>query len=195
MCYGIKKRFATACDAEQEGAQMIKQDIIEFCAQHCACEEFCGWALDTCDSMYDVWLSASPKWLVWVATRQGVLSDKELRLFACYCVRQVWHLLDDDRSKNAVTTAEKYANGEATGKELSLAHSYAACAAVIVYAHKGVGAMWSATLAAKAVATLQATNAARAAASYVAEAASDVVISQAEYLRERFSPFTVEGEK
>ena len=71
--------------------------------------------------MHDAWLKAQPDWLVWIAARPGVLSDRDLRLFACRCVRQVWHLLTDDRSKNAVIVAEKYAVGEATTEELDLA--------------------------------------------------------------------------
>jgi len=47
-------------------------------------------------------------------------NEKTARLFACWCVRQIWHLLADDRSKNAVIVAEKYANGEATESELAV---------------------------------------------------------------------------
>ena len=48
-------------------------------------------------------------------------NDKTLRLFACWCVRQIWPLLTDERSRNAVDVAEKYANGEATSEELAAA--------------------------------------------------------------------------
>lgn len=41
----------------------------------------------------------------------GRLSDRALRFFACACCRDVWHLIDDDRSRTAVEMAEKYLDG------------------------------------------------------------------------------------
>jgi len=48
-------------------------------------------------------------------------NDKTARLFACWCVRQVWNLLTDERSKTAIEVAERYVNGEATEEELAAA--------------------------------------------------------------------------
>jgi len=59
--------------------------------------------------------------LIWAATRPGILSDKTLRLFACKCVREVWHLLTDERSRRAVEVAERYAMGQSTDEELAAA--------------------------------------------------------------------------
>jgi hypothetical protein len=43
---------------------------------------------------------------------------RQLRLFACACLRRVWHLLSDERSRMAVETAERYADGLANHKDL-----------------------------------------------------------------------------
>jgi hypothetical protein len=56
-------------------------------------------------------------------------NPKTLRLFACWCVRQVWHLLTDERSRNAVEVAERYASGEAMSAELDAARDAAWAAA------------------------------------------------------------------
>jgi hypothetical protein len=46
-------------------------------------------------------------------------SERKLRLFACACGRCVWHLLRDGVSRQAVETAERYADGQACAEELA----------------------------------------------------------------------------
>lgn len=85
--------------------------------------------------------------------------DKEIRLFAVWCARQVQHLMKDQRSIDALDVAERYANGEATQDELNAAWNAAWSAHEDAWATRA--AAWSATEEAAARA---ATNAARAAA-------------------------------
>src|SRR5574343_735474 len=47
--------------------------------------------------------------------------DREKRLFAVWCARQVQHLMTDPRSIEALDVAEKFANGLASQEELEAA--------------------------------------------------------------------------
>jgi hypothetical protein len=47
--------------------------------------------------------------------------DREIRLFAVWCARQVQHLMTDPRNLAALDVAERYAHGTATHAELSAA--------------------------------------------------------------------------
>ena len=44
--------------------------------------------------------------------------DRQIRLYAVWCARQVQHLMADSRSVAAIDVAERYANGAATRDEL-----------------------------------------------------------------------------
>lgn len=55
--------------------------------------------------------------------------DREMRLYAVWCARQVQHLMTDPRSLSALDIAERYANGEATSEELRAARAAAWAAA------------------------------------------------------------------
>jgi hypothetical protein len=75
--------------------------------------------------------------------------DRDARLFGVWAARQVEHLMTDQRSKNALDVAERFANGIATQSELDAAR----------------GAAWAAARdAARAAARDAARDAARAAA-------------------------------
>lgn len=95
--------------------------IAKFCDRHNACSEGRAWALANCRDMQHAWETLKPEWLIWVATRPGVLTDRELHLFAVWSARQVQHLMTDPRSIAALDVAERYANGQATDKELAAA--------------------------------------------------------------------------
>ena len=62
-------------------------NIAEFCDQHDACEEGRKWALANCADMADAWATAKPEWLLWIAVQPGVLTDREIRIFAYRCAR------------------------------------------------------------------------------------------------------------
>jgi len=141
--------------------------IKEFMDKHRACREGREWAESTCETMDEVWRWARHDWLLWVARRPGVLTDRELRLFAVWSARQVQHLMTDARSLAALGVAERYANGEATDEELAAA---------------GDAAWDAAWAAARAAAWAAAGAAARDAAWDAARAA------QAEWLRANTTP-------
>lgn len=134
----------------------MNADIKTFCDAYHPCKEGRDWALANCRDMADVWDKAKPEWLIWLATRPGVLDDRTLRLFACWCVRNtplgdgrvVWDLLDDPRSRNAVEVAERYADGKAT--EIELQAAAAAAGAAWVAARVAARAAWAAGEAAQA---------------------------------------------
>ncbi|CAJ8607239.1 putative bacteriophage protein [Burkholderia pseudomallei] len=95
-------------------------------------------------------------------------ADRDLCLFAVWCARQVEHLMEDQRSKDALNVAERFVNGEATDKERDAARD-AAWAAVRGAAVRG--AVWPARTAARA-ATWGAARAAAGDAAWAARCAA-----------------------
>ena len=73
--------------------------------------------------------------------------DREIRLFAVWCARQVQHLMKDPRSVAALDVAEKYALGEATEAELTAARDAAWAARAAWAAADAAWAAWAARAA------------------------------------------------
>lgn len=91
-------------------------------------------------------------------------SDREIRLFAVWCARQVQHLMTDKRSVKALDVSERFANGLASAIDLDAAWDAALAAASDVERDAAWAAAWA---AASDVARASAWAAARAAASDV----------------------------
>jgi hypothetical protein len=53
------------------------------------------------------------------------MNARKLRLFACGCVRRVWSLLRNEKSRRLVEQAERYADGEVSRRELWAARAAA----------------------------------------------------------------------
>lgn len=152
--------------------------VAEFCKHHYACHGQAKVAIDTYASVWQAWDELPANDLIWVATRLGVLDNHTLRLFACWCVRQVWHFLTGDCSRKAIEVGEQFARGEATADELNAALDAArgaarAAKAAAAAAGINIQAAWAAGLTIDAV-----ENEAKA-------AARD---AQAKWLRENAQP-------
>jgi hypothetical protein len=124
--------------------------IADFCERHAACREGREWALANCSDMHDAWRTIKPEWLLWIATRRGVLTDRELRLFAVWSARQVQNLMQDARSVAALDVAERHASGEATDAELAAARDAAWDAAWAAARAAARDAAWAAARDAQA---------------------------------------------
>jgi hypothetical protein len=170
----------------------MNMTIEEFCDKHDACVDIKEWAVATgARDMAALWARTDmqPEWRLWIATRPGLLDDRTLRLFACWSVRQVWHLLTDKRSRNAVEIAERYANGKATAEELEAARAAAWAAAWAAAGEAAGEAAWAAGAAARAAAREAAGKAAWAAARAAEEAGRAAAgAAQTQWLRQNTQP-------
>src|SRR5947209_19480581 len=71
---------------------------------------------------------------------QDRVSERKLRLFGCGCCRRIWPALTDERSRRAVDTAERFADGEASLEQLQTAHTAAHAVTGFVVASQAASA-------------------------------------------------------
>jgi hypothetical protein len=74
------------------------------------------------------WLACTDPWIVYDYLKRETVSSRRCRLFAVACCRRLWHLLHDPRSRSAVETGERFADGLASPAELSAAMQEASAA-------------------------------------------------------------------
>lgn len=167
--------------------------IADFFGKHKAYGRVQDWALANCKDMQECWDKLPDGDLIWIAGFNHVLTDEERRLFAVACCRQIYHLLRDRRSREAIEAAERYALNQSDSLEL-----YKACGAA-----QSVGANWKAGTAYDLAATAAAfvakgdpCQAAKGAAEFSLKALAaaspgceaEVQAAQAKWLRDNCKP-------
>ena len=93
--------------------------VASFCWENDACEPGWQWASRTgCKTMAQLWARADmlPAWRIWIATRDHVCNDVDMRLFACWCATGIPHASLDGRKK--VAAAIRFALGLMTAAQL-----------------------------------------------------------------------------
>lgn len=77
----------------------------------------------------DEWLSGTDPWSMLRAAigfaEAGRFSHRKLRLFACGSCRHIWHVICHEKNREALDTAERYADGRATVAELAASREVA----------------------------------------------------------------------
>ncbi|MEK7557209.1 MAG: hypothetical protein AAB538_04500 [Patescibacteria group bacterium] len=141
-----------------------KINIRRYLKRRGACAEGVNFA-SKYDTLAEAWTNCiCPDWMFWMLKKIDYHDDRKLRLFACWCVRRVWHLLTDERSKQAVEVAERYAARGASSEQMAAAGEAAVAAAWEAAGASARAAAWAAAWAAAGESADAAGASARAAA-------------------------------
>lgn len=73
-------------------------------------------------SLIDICHINGISYALWAMRYLDSTHNRDIQLFGVWCVRQVQHLLIDERSIRAIDVVEKFANNMASEKELYVAH-------------------------------------------------------------------------
>jgi len=167
--------------------------IADFFGKHKAYGRVQDWALANCKDMQECWDKLPDGDLIWIAGFADVLTDRTQRLFAVACCREAYHLLEDQRSRDALYVAESYALGQSDSIELYKAWNESQ--AVGNHWKNGTAKDLAATAAAFA-ASADPLQAAREASNYAIKALAaaspgceaEVQAAQARWLRDNCKP-------
>ncbi len=124
---------------------------------------------------------------------RGKASERKLRLFACACCRRVWHLLTDERSRQAVEVAERFADGLESRMELATvrvgARAVARAPAVPSALHQYKAAQMAEIAVADALPVSIAQGVTRHASAGYTDRWAEGLTAQAHLVRDIFNPF------
>jgi len=122
-----------------------------------ACREAIEW-VKTQKSPTDAWQNCERgDWMLWITKRLN-LDDRKLTLAKAMCVKQIEHLMKDQRSKDTLQAAIDYGNGKISREELN-EYAYAAYAAAYTSASASASYAYAAYAAAYASASASASAA------------------------------------
>ena len=133
----------------------------------CACRETTKWAEEQ-ENFEECWNNFEQSdWMIWMIRKLNFVDINFYKKYACFCARQNWHLLTDQRSKDGIIAAEQYIAGKISIDEMKVAGKNAADAYASVAAYAANAADYIAAADAAIAA-----NAADYIAAYAANAAN-----------------------
>jgi hypothetical protein len=102
--------------------------VKEFCDKYNACKPGARWGMQffTMHEAYEAFLHGEGDFDYMVWTYCHAVSPIDATKFACWCVRQNWDLLIDEKSRKAIEVAEAWTRGEIHFVNQDIVNIYAA---------------------------------------------------------------------